>query len=193
MHDWSAPCSTEAPNGRSPATPTATNTHRCEGGTALPPPGRPTANGRPESPPIPKKCQRESPPTADGRRESAPTLKGRHESSPRVTGSTLRSSPTQSCPPTRQRLWAPGDATLRRSGRVRVAEADGVDAVQSPVVPSRSSRRMSRCPLWRAFSSTRWCRIQRRLNSVPSRILSTAGMSRSHPAINASCSRASAS
>lgn len=53
---------------------------------------------------------------------------------------------------------------------------------QSPVVPSSISRRMSKCPLWRAVSSVRWRRIQRRSTWRPSRTARSALVSRLVPA-----------
>ncbi len=38
----------------------------------------------------------------------------------------------------------------------------------SPVAPSTDSRMRSAWPLWRAYSSIMWSRIQRKLGAVPS-------------------------
>ncbi len=64
--------------------------------------------------------------------------------------------------------------------------AEGGGAGQSPVVPSSSSRRMSRWPLWRAVSSVRWSRIQRRSTCRPSR---TGRFARSARSLAATSSR----
>jgi hypothetical protein len=50
----------------------------------------------------------------------------------------------------------------------RVTEALAPPTGQVPVTPSASSRRMSRCPLCRAVSSTKWNRIQRSVTGRPS-------------------------